>query len=226
MEVLARAAEVGGAVGYGSGYYLGGGLVLTCAHILREGAHRLSVRGRDRKEIPASVAYCNPTHDVALLRLAGAHAMPDEIIGLAELSLNSVVGSVSFEMYGWPKSGDDLDERGMQVRDPVLVDGEIKVAEYLAAPSRTFRLRPREHYEALETGSFWTGMSGAAVFVSGKLIGVQIRQQNRQLASYLAARPLTSDVLDHHDPVVNATCREVLAAAGVPSGIQVAGTQQ
>lgn len=219
VEIIARPAA-GGKPHYGSGFCLGRGVVLTCAHIVPPdvAGYRLTVRAdRGRREIPASVSWRNGDDDVALLRLDAANDLPAGPVPLADLSFSAESGTVSFEMYGWARSG-DMPVAEKTERDPVHVDGEIKATEFRGATSGLLRLRPHESYPALSAGSFWSGMSGAAVFIDEALVAVQIAQPDGRLTSYLAGRPVSSEVLSFRDES-GSSGAEVLARAGIPSGL-------
>jgi hypothetical protein len=231
VEFIARPKVDGLDPSYGSGYCLGGGLILTCAHIVPADAtaYKLTVRSIAHRgiadpmdlESPVSVAWCNRQQDIALLHLTETKLLDFAPISLYDLSFVSKSGSVPFEMYGWPRSGDSPDGPGRIVRDPVHIDGEIKIAEFHGSLSRKLRLRPRENYPARETGSFWAGMSGAAVFVKGALVAVQNVQPDRQLPSYLDAGLVNPDALSIQDEHCVSGV-DVLAAAGIRSGERLA----
>ena len=218
VEIIAR-PTAGGKPHYGSGYCLGSGLVLTCAHIVPPdvAGYRLTVRAdRGHQEIPASVRWRNSDDDVALLHLEEANDLPARPVPLTDLSFSPESGTVSFEMYGWPRSG-DMPGAAKATRDPVHVDGEIKATEFRGATSGLLRLRPHESYPALSEGSFWSGMSGAAIFIDEALVAVQVAQPDGRLTSYLAGRPVSTDVLSFRDEY-GSSGTEVLARAGIASG--------
>lgn len=217
VEVIARPVETG-TPHYGSGYCLGGGIILTCAHIIPSDTarYRLTVRADPgRREASASVAWRNARADIALLRVGEANGFAAAVIPLTDLSFLPGSGIVSFEMFGWPRSG-DMPGALKPVRDPVHVDGEIRVAEFLRSSSGLLRLRPRDSYPPLSAGSYWSGMSGAAIFIEDSLVAIQVSQPNSALP-YLAGRPVDSAVLSVRDES-GSSGTEVLTDAGIPSG--------
>ena len=238
VEVIARSGP-GKSDGYGSGYRIGGDLVLTCAHIFPEDLTGLMLSLRDTigRRSGATVVWRNRTADIALLSedrvisndpvesssdpshapLSTDGILPPPPAVIAELPALTGGESLNFVMFGWPRAGDVRDEdSGQQIREPVQIDGEIKLAEYMAAKSGLLRLRPREQYPALSRGSYWTGMSGAAVFCADCVVAIQTQQPYKELPGYLAAQPLTRPMLDYIDAGVSAA--DLLTAAGVRFG--------
>jgi NB-ARC domain/Tetratricopeptide repeat/Trypsin-like peptidase domain len=214
VEILARPVADGDPY-YGSGYCLGGGLILTCGHVipLDTAGYRLTVRADlGRHETSASVAWRNSDHDVALLRLDEANALPTDPVPLVNLLLTAESGTLPFEMFGWPRSG-NMPGTLKTTRDPVHARGVIESAEFLGAPSGLLRLRSGEHYPELPEGSYWAGMSGAAIFIEEHLVAVQVSQPNSRLTSYLAGRPVSMEVLSVLDESGRSGI-EVLADAG------------
>lgn len=218
VEVIFRPSEPGGTRSYGSGCGIGAGLFLTCAHILppTPGSGRLFVRDIHGRETDASVTWCNREDDVALIQAPVAEGPALTPASIAVLPADSTSERrLSFVMFGWPRAGDTR-ESGRLIRNPVQVDGEIKLSEYAAAKDRKVRLRPdRERFPPVRDTSYWTGMSGAAAWCQGSIVAVQVEQSNANLPDYLAAAPLTAKVLGHVD-ANGVTGAEAIAAARIP----------
>ena len=214
MEVIARDGDR--SPGYGSGYCLGAGLVLTCAHILVPGTSSLEISVRDTTghELPVSVAWRNLKHDLALLVLSRGGPLPEAVASLGILPSVTSGLRVDFVMWGWPRGGDVQLSPSKTVREAVQVDGEIKLAEFAASKSGLVRLRPAESYPALEKGSYWTGMSGAAVHCNGHVVGVQRQQPDLRLTGYLMARTFDGSALQVRDGDVSGA--ELLEGAAIP----------
>jgi hypothetical protein len=213
VEVVVRGS--GGTSGYGSGYCLGAGLVLTCAHILTPGDPCAEVKIRDTqgRSWPANLAWRNGRDDIALISLIDSAVLPTATAPLGLLPRVTGAEQIAFVMWGWPRAGEVPLPDSRRVRDVVQVDGQIKLAEVAASKLGLVRLRPDENYPALEKGSYWTGMSGAAVHCRDHVIGVQYQQPDAHLTGYLTARTLERAVLDVRDDGRSGI--ELLEATGV-----------
>lgn len=217
VEVISRGAAARVPDGYQSGYYLGGGLVLTCAHGLSEAAGvDLTVRDLKGRRVGATIVWCNRRDDVALLSVDVYGHLPRETVRLGKLPHITRDVKVEFVMYGWPRAGRDGPKR-----NPVQANGSIKLAEVAGAEPGTVRLRPGEGH--LPPGS-WMGMSGAVAVCGGYLIAVQIMQPDPKL-SYLGGRLLTEEVLTHPDEC-GRRGSEVLDRAGIEWNVTVTGLDQ
>ncbi|WP_189049583.1 tetratricopeptide repeat protein [Micromonospora sonchi] len=197
MEVLAI-PKVGDVVpGYGSGYSIGGGFVLTCAHILPPDIATYDVVLRDTagRRLPSSPAWVSRAVDLAILRLADPAALPESMVPIRALPSDTGAARVDFTMYGWPRAGDIAGGPEALRREPVQVHGEIRLAEFAGSKTGLLRLRPDERYPSLDDGSYWQGMSGAAVFCHHAVVAVQVSQPQQSLPGYLSARPLLPDAL-------------------------------
>src|SRR5262245_43998254 len=98
-----RAVEITGP-SYGSGYRIGGCLVLSAKHLFPGGTgSRCKVRSKlTFGEIEAGVAWVAPNADVALV------ALPDTVEGsepvvFGQLPSENGAAIVDFDLYGWPK---------------------------------------------------------------------------------------------------------------------------
>jgi hypothetical protein len=183
-----RPVEVFGPRGYGSGYRVSTGLVLTAAHIVAGSAESAVVlRDLAGRRLEGHVEHADTTADVAVIRLIGSAtdgALPPVTLGRFPERDTTVR---EFSLYGWPRAGAQEADDGSWMRDPVDVVGEIRLAERVTEGSGLLRLRPSEHYPPLTAGSWWEGMSGAAVVCEGVVVGVQIQHPRAEIPGYLAA---------------------------------------
>lgn len=221
--------------GYGSGYIIGPGLVLTCGHIFSPAAPQESEPddpGPPKNELadvlvrdirgamyPCCIEWLNNIDDLAILRILDPGALPNEPVVLAALPNITTGASLPFAMFGWPRAG-DVKTGGRQVREPFEVNGEIRLSEFAAAKTSRMRLRTAEAFDPLLEGSSWTGMSGAAVICGQAVVAIQVSQPQPGLAAYLSGQPLTTEALSRTD-AAGATALELLRAANVAAGVEL-----
>lgn len=167
----------GTAVGYGSGYYLGGGLVLTARHVV-ERTGRPLVRFGTRAvgdPVPASVAWHGTGQvDLAFLRLEQADVAGegDAAPEWGYLALgNPASGPVPFTAVGFPRSRSGSLTDGHPFRDTLSVTGTVRLGGYHKSGQLDLVVTSTELSSQLD----WKGMSGAAVFVHDFLVGVVVR---------------------------------------------------
>ncbi|MER7455650.1 tetratricopeptide repeat protein [Micromonospora sp. NPDC126480] len=133
--------------------------------------------------------------DLALLRLVDPTLLPEPLVPIRVLPSHTIAARVDFMMYGWPRAGDIPEGTAAARRDPIQVHGEIRPAELAGSKTGLLRLRPDERYPSLDDGSYWQGMSGAAVICEDAVVAVQVSQPQQSLPGYLSARPLLPDAL-------------------------------
>jgi hypothetical protein len=187
-----RAVEVFAGGGYGSGYRITTTAVLTCAHLVPASAGSgITVRDLSGTTWAATVAWRSSARDLMLVELdvgrdPAEPPLPPVTFGRFGPRLT---GTIGFRMIGWPRAGAAVPDgqAGQWVRDPVQVDGVIKVDELAGSRTKLLRLRPDDELPAISGESWWEGMSGAAVFCGDLLVAVQSRQQRDAITSYLAA---------------------------------------
>ena len=186
---------------YGSGFRLGGRLVLTAGHVVAGAAAAgITVRGPDKVPHPARVvdglAGDPDTVDLALLEL------PDEIVGLPAPPVAAVDRDAAVPVpvegcwaVGYPLFQEVESAAGV-VRETAQVWGMILPGENLVGgllslqvTSAPRALPPRQ--EALGQ-SQWSGMSGAAVLAGERLIGVVSEHAPRRGESTITVTPLAS----------------------------------
>jgi hypothetical protein len=203
-----RVVEVEAALGtgraaryrYGSGFRLGGRLVLTAAHVVAGAATGIVVRGPDRMPHRARVvdglAGDPDTVDLALLEL------DDEVAELAPPPVAVVDRGAPVPApvegcwaVGYPLFQEVASGAGV-VRETAQVWGMILPAENLVGgllslqvTSAPRALPPRD--EALGQ-SQWSGMSGAAVLAGERLLGVVSEHAPRRGESTITVTPLAN----------------------------------
>jgi Trypsin-like peptidase domain len=186
---------------YGSGFRLGGRLVLTAAHVVTGAATAgITVRGPDKVPHPARVvdglAGDPDTVDLTLLEFcdqaAGLSAPPVAVVDRDAPVPVPVEGcwAVGYPLFQEVESGAGV------VRETAQVWGMILPAENLVGgllslqvTSAPRALPPRQ--EALGQ-SQWSGMSGAAVLAGERLIGVVSEHAPRRGESTITVTPLAS----------------------------------
>ncbi|ANP52811.1 hypothetical protein J2Z21_000353 [Streptomyces griseochromogenes] len=167
----------------GSGYLVATGLVLTAAHVVR-GAKAVTVRFNpdqdDEWSAPAQARWFGPGRtDAALLDIGpGPHSSPtrevDPVSFGAPGSDNAVltcsaVGFPRFKLRQWPD--------GSVARDVCHAWGHVPVLSNLRSGTLEFRVPPPER---TERGSPWEGMSGAAVWAEGRVIGIVVEHHRAE----------------------------------------------
>ena len=199
LQIVARGGAPGAGDRFGSGYLVGGGLVLTAAHVVAGAeavvVRRVLSRGRDI-EAEAHVAWTDAGGgaDLAVLRLArpGAEFSAD----LPAPRFGRVEGSVACEVLGFPlfmvrrDAPGPLSGRRLVYRDSHHAVGSV--SSWSGRYGGTLQVTldpPREDPDPAR--SPWEGMSGAAVFADGALIGVVCEHYRPEGANRITARPVT-----------------------------------
>ncbi len=169
----------------GSGYLIGGRLVLTAAHNV--GAGECLVRTVDGSEHPAVVRRRGEEVrlDLAVLELTGKDT-PDfgEGVRYAMVSREQAERLERCTGLGFPRFKEDTTrprpQSGKALRNIEQLDGEIPTAAGALASLLTFRVtaRPREHPlpSGVEEfgGSPWQGVSGTVVFARDESFGERV----------------------------------------------------
>ena len=185
---------------YGSGFRLGGRLVLTAAHVVAGAVAGITRRGPDkvphRARIVDGLAGDPGTVDLALLELRDQAAeLPSPLVAVVDRDAPVPVPVEGCWAVGYPLFQEIPSAAGV-VRETAQVWGMILPAENLVGgllslqvTSAPRALPPRQ--EALGE-SQWSGMSGAAVCVGERLIGVVSEHAPRRGDSTITVTPLAS----------------------------------
>jgi WD40 repeat protein len=186
---------------YGSGFRLGGRLVLTAAHAVAgdTAAPEVFVRGLDKVPHPVRLvdmlAGDPGTADLALLELGdGVPELPPLAVAGIARDIPVPVPVDGCWAVGYPQFQEVKSASGV-VRETAQVWGMILPAENLVGGLLTLqvtsapRALPPQH-EALGK-SQWSGMSGAAVLAGDRLIGVVSEYAPRRGESAITVTPLT-----------------------------------
>ncbi|MDG4857790.1 trypsin-like peptidase domain-containing protein, partial [Streptomyces sp. T-3] len=156
----------------GSGYLVAPGRVLTAAHVVA-GAERVRVRlDADRpgeRIAEATVAWAHPGIDVAVLSVPFA---PDRAARFARVGVRDAVLRCS--AVGFPYFKLRTEDGGSRFRDSEHVEASCAVLSNRREGTLDLRVAPPA---AAPDGvaSPWEGMSGAAVFSGGRIVGVVAR---------------------------------------------------
>jgi len=192
-----RAVEIVGP-NYGSGYRIGGRLVLTAAHLFPAGVgSACQVRSKPTfGTVEATVVGTAPGADVALV------ALPEDVASCEPVAFGALPTGpekVRFDLYGWPKWARTTPPGEKPKAGGRHIDGLIYLAD--TSPEGLLVLEPGRVPEAPtpdEAGSDWEGLSGAAVVCDGVVVAVQRHHQNPRRPASLEAEPLAK-VYDHPD---------------------------
>ncbi|MEU8034110.1 trypsin-like peptidase domain-containing protein, partial [Streptomyces sp. NPDC049099] len=171
-EVVAACAD--GSRSRGSGYLAATGLVLTAAHVVRDAATitvRFNPDRSDEWSAEARVGWFGPDRtDVALLELdPGADSFSPQVEPVrfgAPGDDNAVLtcSALGFPLFKMRRRPD-----GSLARDACHAWGHLPVLSNLRSDTLEFRVPPPE---GTAQGSPWEGMSGAAVWAEGRVIGI------------------------------------------------------
>ncbi|MEU4825207.1 trypsin-like peptidase domain-containing protein [Actinomadura sp. NPDC023710] len=166
VEVLVGEGEEG----YGTGYRISAGLVLTCRHVLAaSGAVTVRLVTPDESVSVAAERVWTAEGaevDLALLRVADGSLPAVAPAVLADVDPWST-GRARFVSWGFPASHDRESELG-GVRDVDQVDGDV----LLGANVKTGLLDLHRDDAPQRAGRRYKGLSGGPVLVGGKLVGV------------------------------------------------------
>ena len=222
VEILA-----GGPGGtYGSGYQVGSGLVLTARHVI-EDALELSVRFGTRADGPvlgAGVAWAGTGGvDLALVEIEEADS-PETAVAhspewgfLPSAAMGSMDFSVPFSAVGFPRYQAGRRGSGRSYRDTVTVQGHVQLGSY----HKTGMLDLAVSSVGGTSQVDWKGLSGAAIFVYGSLVGVVVKARpgRGQLTGMPIAAALTEQPLRFSEFTSSPADREAAKAALTRRGV-------
>lgn len=184
----------GAVVKVGSGYLVAGDLVLTAAHVVTD-ADSVIVRrvlGRQQvQDVAGATEWIDADADVAVVRREeGA-----DLSTLPPVRYGQIVGDrlVHCQTLGFPRSKLRQDTRMpgaaevVRYRDTHHAFGDIPPYSNLREGTLAINV-PKPEYDSDPARSPWEGMSGAAVFAEGALIGVVSKHHRSDGLGWLAAQ--------------------------------------
>ena len=190
----------------GSGFLIGGRNVLTSAHVVEAVVETgtVSVRrsgdepGAPKTTWPARVRLLGDVNlaDLALVELIGD---PGELplVSYARIDRNTPTTAVvqGCTVVGYPEFK-KIGKKAAAVRDTVQIDGHIPTSEDLASGLLSLRVqlpapRPLPRQDEALGMTPWSGISGAAAVVDGRVVGVVSEHHPRAGASALTLVPIT-----------------------------------
>ena len=193
---------------YGSGCIVAGRTVLTSAHVVA-GAQQVWLRRVDKTELAASLdpAFVGDpagigAPDLALVRIDEESWTDAPRLGLGRIDRDHPSGGPveGGRAVGYPWFAQR--ERATVVRGLVDVSGQIPLLSHaeegLLSLEVTIEPPPRPGGDP--NRSQWSGMSGAAVFAAGRLVGVAAEHVPRAGDSAIIAVPLTAIEADPAHP--------------------------
>ncbi|HEV2375324.1 MAG TPA: trypsin-like peptidase domain-containing protein [Streptosporangiaceae bacterium] len=232
-EVISTRAD--GSRWRGSGYRLSATAVLTAAHVVVDAVQvevRFDADRADEAAGPAVVAWSDETIDVAVLE--GAWPLPDGVTGslpavrfgwVDDIDTVLSCSSVGFPRYKLRRTADGW------FRDSSHVHGTIAALSHRREGTFEIRVDAPERDPDPDV-SPWEGMSGAAVFARGALIGLMSRHHHSDglgvLTATRADRWFTLLDLDHLDRLrtlagLPATAGELVDVLAEPADATAAG---
>jgi tetratricopeptide (TPR) repeat protein len=187
VEVYSR---LGAQESFGSGYAVGGGLVLTAGHVLvADGVCEVRPFG-SAEWMPAAVVpvaelwSAEPFPDVALLRVTD-----ESLLGLERVAWGRLARGrrTPCRALGFP-----LAQARDQVRDTEEIVGELVPLSAAKGGLLTVQIAGSVPIREGSKGSPWEGMSGAAVFAADLLVGVVVVDPAHFGTDRLAAVPVVT----------------------------------
>ncbi|MFH9066015.1 aKG-HExxH-type peptide beta-hydroxylase [Streptomyces coeruleorubidus] len=193
-----RAAKIivtpanGGPGRRGSGYLVSAGRVLTAAHVI-EGAAKVEVRLQadrpDELTVAAAVEWRDTGIDVAVLvipvRLGGTGTGALPSVSFGQIGERDVV--LRCTALGFPRFKLRKDTDGSLFRDTEHADATCAVLSNLGEGTLDLKVASPPADDPDPRADAWEGMSGAAVFCEGHLVGVVSRHHRSDGPGRIAA---------------------------------------
>jgi hypothetical protein len=191
-----RVAEVivalpGGAVGRrGSGYLLASGKVLTAAHVVERAA---GVRVRFQADRPgeriveAAVEWAHEAIDVAVLTLPGGDRDDAPVVPVSFGRVGETDAVLRCTALGFPRFKLRTGQDGARFRDAEHIDATCAILSNRREGTLDLAITAPPAEDPDPVHDAWEGMSGAAVFSDGRLIGVVSRHHRRDGPGRIAA---------------------------------------
>jgi HEAT repeat protein len=155
----------------GSGYRTSADTVLTAAHVV-EGAASLRLRFVDRgavREFDGEIGFLAEDLDIAVVRMAVAcQDVPEKPVAVRFGRLDE---PAECEALGFPRFKLRKTAAGVEFRDTHLARGRAEPLSNLRARTLELRVAAPE-YDRDRDRSPWEGMSGAAVWSGGRIVGM------------------------------------------------------
>ncbi|MEU1485616.1 NACHT domain-containing protein [Streptomyces sp. NPDC005752] len=209
----------------GSGYRVTGDAVLTAAHVVRDATSilvRFVTEDRHAVDLPARLVWEHDEADVAVLSIADAApagGLPTD--AFTRVRFGRAHTKVDCEALGFPRfklRGDATS--GEVYRDSRHAHGTITPWSNVRRGSLEFIVTGAPNDRPEPAGSAWEGMSGAAVWSGGCVVGVVSEQHRSEGPGTLTA----SRVENWYQLVAPDRLRELGELIGLP--VSVGGLEQ
>ncbi|MGW3044596.1 peptidoglycan-binding protein [Kitasatospora sp. NPDC001159] len=218
-EVIVRRAD--GGEERGSGYLVRDGMLLTAEHVVRQASGIQARFEADRATewtAQAQVLWSDPRADVALLTLNQGEGGPGRRVRPARFgAVRETDTGLRSSALGFPLFKLRDDPGGVtRYRDSCHARGEI--APLADRRERTLELRVQEpERDPDPLHSPWEGMSGAAVWAHGRIVGVVTMHRREE-----GLGTLTVSRADEWAKAAGEAGREALRRAGVTTALRPA----
>lgn len=187
-----RAAEIivgpPGGARRGSGYLVGPGRVLTAAHVVADAdtaVVRFQAHRPEQWAAEATVAWTHDGLDIAVLILPDHEN--DDVPPVSFGRAGDQDAVLACTAMGFPRFKLRTDEAGRSFRDTEHMDARCAVLANRREGTLDLRITAPPAEDPDPERDAWEGMSGAAVFSGGYLVGVASRHHSREGAGRIAA---------------------------------------